>query len=174
MASHKKSTSWTSIRKLCHTEKAMDPLASLIYCKKENCYQEWGNQPVFDRTKRKLLMKDLSSLNKKEWDEMTPREFICNQRANKEYIAQFGSPYQSETLRGEWWQGPPGAGKTRFAHQEYPELFRKMKNKWWDGYTGQKTILLDDILDDKMGPRLLDWADHYPCRGEIKGGTIPL
>ena len=45
-----------------------------------------------------------------------------------------------------------------------------------NGLTGEETILLDDF--DKKGVCLSHylkrWADHYPCTGETKGGTVHL
>jgi len=81
-----------------------------------------------------------------------------------------------ETLRGLWFYGPPGFGKSRFVHETYPDLYSKPQNKWWDGYDGQSTVLLDDL--DEQGACLSHylkiWSDHYPCSGEIKGGTVKL
>lgn len=47
-------------------------------------------------------------------------------------------------------------------------------NKWWDGYTGQKVVLIDDLDSDCLGHYLKIWADRYKCSGECKGSTIPL
>lgn len=49
-------------------------------------------------------------------------------------------------------------------------------NKWWDAYSGQKAIILDDL--DKshafLGHSLKRWADRYAITGEVKGSTVPL
>lgn len=82
-----------------------------------------------------------------------------------------------EDVCGIWYHGAPGTGKSHKARELYGEdLYLKPQNKWWDGYTGQKYVLLDDF--DKqgacLGHYLKIWGDKYACSGETKGGTIPL
>lgn len=85
-------------------------------------------------------------------------------------------PYTHDTVRGVWYWGPPGAGKSYKARTTHPDAFIKAQNKWFDGYTGQKVILLDDF--DKsgvcLGHYLKIWADRYACTGEVKGATVSL
>lgn len=79
-------------------------------------------------------------------------------------------------VRGTWYWGKPGVGKSHRARAENPSLYIKAQNKWWDGYKGQGAVLLDDL--DKggscLGHYLKIWADKYACTGEIKGATVPL
>lgn len=87
-------------------------------------------------------------------------------------------PADQKATRGVWIWGAPGCGKSHSVRSKYPQadLFLKAQNKWWDGYQGQKAVLLDDF--DKLGSCLSHylkiWADKWSCTGEIKGGTIPL
>ena len=61
--------------------------------------------------------------------------------------------------------GPSGTGKSRFVAACWPDAFWKApESKWWDGYSGQETVVLDDFKDYAMPlvelQRLLDW---YLC-----------
>ena len=47
----------------------------------------------------------------------------------------------------EWVWGETGTGKTRRAVDDAKSMgsyFIKSNNKWWDGYTDQKTVILDE------------------------------
>lgn len=90
---------------------------------------------------------------------------------------------QSATIRDvqvNYWWGNPGAGKTFSAISilrnagESPYIAQKDNAFWWDGYTGQRTIILDDWDDTwttlTRAKRLLD---KYPLNLEVKGGYCP-
>lgn len=72
--------------------------------------------------------------------------------------------------------GPSGTGKSRKARDTWPGAYWKLNSsKWWDGYTGQDTVIFDDFKGSSMS--LHDFqrvVDRYPMDVEIKGGTIPL
>ena len=83
-------------------------------------------------------------------------------------------PYTPSHDRGVWIYGPSRTGKSTHARDKYSDHFDKQQNKWFDGYTGQKTIILDDLDQDVLGHHLKRWMDVHPCNGECKGSTIPL
>lgn len=69
--------------------------------------------------------------------------------------------------------GSPGTGKTRWAWENYPDLYSKPEGHWWDGYSGQETILLDDYYGDISYSTFLKVLDRYPLNLPIKGGFVP-
>lgn len=56
--------------------------------------------------------------------------------------------------------------------------YEKDQNKWWDGYTDEPVVLLDDadgtLALEGLTRRLKIWTDKYGVSGEVKGGHIPL
>jgi len=82
--------------------------------------------------------------------------------------------YEHDTVRGYWYWGRPGCGKSWKAYTDDPTAFRKLQNKWFDGYNGEDTIILDDLDQNLLGHHLKIWGDRYPCQGEVKGGMVNL
>jgi len=75
-----------------------------------------------------------------------------------------------------WWFGATGTGKSRKAHQDFPEAYWKMEgNHWWDGYFGQSVVVIDDYRTSCCPfQQLLRWLDRYPMMVEFKGGSVNL
>jgi len=86
------------------------------------------------------------------------------------------TPYDHDSVRGVWIHGPSGTGKSHAARNNYgSSFFLKPQNKWFDGYVGQATIVLDDYdCGATLGHHLKIWMDRYACTGEIKGGVTQL
>lgn len=72
--------------------------------------------------------------------------------------------------------GPPGVGKTRYAYDNYTDIYVKPpQGKWWDGYDGEDVVLIDefDHKDWNIG-YLNQICDGYPVKLEVKGGVVTL
>lgn len=78
-------------------------------------------------------------------------------------------------VTSELYYGDTGTGKSRFADHRYPDAFRKTNGPWWDGYSGQTTVIFDDFDSDFMSiGEFLRVIDRYPLSVPVKGGFVRL
>jgi len=72
-----------------------------------------------------------------------------------------------------WYYGPTGSGKTRAASAADPAAYWKSpSDKWWCGYEGHETVIIDDYRTDFCKFNfLLRLFDRYPMSVETKGGS---
>lgn len=88
---------------------------------------------------------------------------------------------EPDELRVRWYWGPSGTGKSRRALWEAKQLYdrrmvyKKMcdkNNKWWEGYEGQRAVILDELRNTSFEySYLLSLLDIYEMRVECKGGS---
>lgn len=81
----------------------------------------------------------------------------------------------SDHVRGIWVHGDFGTGKSRWFRDNIPiaKLYPKLCNKWWDGYTGQPIVVMDDLdkTHECLAQQIKIWGDRYGCILETKGGA---
>lgn len=97
-------------------------------------------------------------------------------RCRTAYNEMKNQEYNHNNVRGEWFYGEPGTGKSMTARSENAGAYLKSQNKWWDGYAGQEVVIIDDFdkAGECLGHHLKIWSDRYACTGEVKGGTVNL
>src|SRR6185503_7283590 len=72
--------------------------------------------------------------------------------------------------------GPPGCGKTRkvYDNHDITDIYKLNTSTngtlWFDGYVGQRILLIDDFKGWIKFTELLTILDVYPYRCQIKGG----
>jgi len=149
---------------------------AIAYCTKEETRvrgpYEYGT-PRAD----KIEIQDFAKLaiEGRRWEEvceMAPRFGLMYAKSYQALRAAKVKP-RSEKPTVLWLYGETGAGKTRFAYQNYPEAYWKMPdNKWWDGYNQEEDVIIDDIRADTFSfAFLLRLLDRYPLKVEVKGGV---
>ena len=52
-------------------------------------------------------------------------------RIEKDHMKVSG---EADDCKGIWVWGASGSGKSRWARDNYPETYKKLANRWWDGY----------------------------------------
>lgn len=93
--------------------------------------------------------------------------------------AHFADPGYRPGIKATVFWGPTHTGKTHRAALEAeatgsPTFWKTSTTRWWDGYKGERNVIIDEF-DGQIGMlHLLRWLDKYPCRVEIKGGFTPL
>lgn len=75
--------------------------------------------------------------------------------------------------------GPTGVGKTRDAYIKYwpdePHYVWKPSNgNWWDGYDGEKKIIIDEFRGQMTWSDILGLLDRNEYRAPYKGGFVNI
>ncbi|AYP28720.1 MAG: helicase [Cressdnaviricota sp.] len=157
--------------------------ASIKYCKKDGKFQEVGNAPILPAAKGQME-KDrwsvaLAATEVGVYDEVDPqiRLQFCRQLEwleNKAKLAQAPSTTSCAML---WFYGSANTGKSHAARADFPGAFIKQHNKWWDGYTNQRFVILDDVepgFCSSNASLFKMWADKYDFPAEVKGGSMKI
>lgn len=148
------------------------------YCSKQGDVFRRGNPPkgmgkTLDRAGKNRLLREKSLESLVEDGDISILTVPVLQKARR-ILSLAATPLQRMSTCGLWIYGPPGTGKTHYARTVWDDVFMKAQNKWFDGYAGESTILLDDLDTGILGHYLKRWLDKWPCYGEVKGGTVAL
>lgn len=100
---------------------------------------------------------------------------VQSYRTLRAIAADFARPVAMERSCHVFW-GKTGTGKSRRAWEEAGEdAYTKDPNsKFWCGYTGQESVVIDEFRGKIDISHLLRWLDRYPVNVEIKGSSVPL
>lgn len=153
------------------------------YCKKEgNVILEFGtlSAPVNtsqNASKKRNWALAMQLAKEGKIDDIDPSISVPHYHALKRIRQDYQKPAPHiEDVCGLWFYGPPGTGKSYTARHLYPDLYDKPANKWFDGYQGEETVLVDDFdLQHKvLGHHLKRWTDRYSFPAEHKGTTVQI
>lgn len=152
------------------------------YCMKEDTRVagpwEFGKRPMMRNSKTDWDA-CLQAAKQGEFDKI-PSGILLRNYGNIQKIYKDSCPVvDSPGVRGIYIYGKAGIGKSTLARGLFPgeSVYDKNHNKWFDGYKSQSVIIWDDLGIDQ--PKLFSnyfkvWTDRYGCRGEVKGGVVPL
>lgn len=144
------------------------------YCKKENKYEIWGEKIIQgQRTDLELIKKKIED-GVKMVDIAKDHfgDYIRYYSGFNKYKALIEKEKTKNYRKVEVivLSGKTGTGKTRKAMKEKNIYKIEGQNiKWWDGYEGEKNILIDEYNNDISITQLLNLLDGYQLRLEKKG-----
>ncbi|AUM61928.1 Rep [uncultured virus] len=152
------------------------------YCKKDGDYTENGTlapprgyaggaatKRRYEEAFETAINGDMNDIDK----DLLTRHYHAYKRIKQDNPTP---PEALDNVCGLWYVGPPNTGKSYAARERYPNLYDKPANKWFDGYRGEDTVLIDDFdMNHKvLGHHLKRWADRYAFPAEQKGTTIAI
>lgn len=150
------------------------------YCLKEpreRVGDEWGEPP------RRGARTDVASyadalkqttMSEREIFEQFPDDYLRFGRMFDRVRSLYAEPRNYPPKLIVFW-GPTRTGKSRRAYEENPGAYFKMKNStadWWDGYSGQETVIINDFYGWIQHCELLRLCDRYPHQVKIHGGFV--
>lgn len=179
-----KRTRFTALKKImprAHMEAAQGTdQQNLIYCTKTDKEAFIHGEPQTSGKRNDLKQVCDAVLEKKTLTEVAttfPVAYVKYARGIEHLVALLHTKRDvNDPPLVLWLWGKAGVGKTRFAYDQLPhdQIYMKDGTQWWDGYSQQQCILIDDF-DGKWPFRdFLRLLDRYPYRGQYKGGYVDI
>lgn len=113
------------------------PLQASDYCKKDGKFWEFGTLPQQgERTDWNKAVNDLNNGSDIQTIVSEQPQLLPSIRALERYKSLTHKSTHRD-VKVIFLTGAPGTGKTRWAWDNYPDLYSKPEGHWWDGYTSQ-------------------------------------
>nr|QTE03519.1 MAG: replication-associated protein [Motacilla cinerea CRESS-DNA-virus sp.] len=159
------------------------PQSNKLYCSKDGDIWEWGECPgkPLKRSRDELAISfKLASETGRDalnaWMELNPGVNYFSGHTLVRNHLRSAQPVERPDIAVEWVYGAPGVGKSRLAHERFPNGFvKEPRTKWWTGYNLERDVIIDDFAPKGIDiNHLLRWFDRYRCTVETKGDIVPL
>ena len=162
-----------------HVEPTKSQYDSMVYCKKDGDVWEDGDPPQRpedggeaekQRWKRTWDLAKSGELDEIDHD-IRVRFYGTLKKIKADHMVV---PDSLSSLDFHWWWGDSGTGKSRTARAENPDHYLKRPHKWWDGYTNQSCVIIDEWEPhhENLSSYLKTWADHHAFAAEVKGTSM--
>ncbi|UDN67418.1 replication-associated protein [robinz virus RP_954] len=144
------------------------------YCRKGNDYWEHGEpsrqgmrsdlKEVVETVKGAKRLADIVDKH--------PESYIKYHRGIEKLFGIIGSKTKRDWKTSVFvFFGETGTGKSRAAAEKAgKDVYYKPRGEWWDGYNGEKAVIIDDFYGWLKHDEMLRLMDRYPHQVPIKGG----
>jgi len=147
-----------------------------IYCKKDGDYREIGQISTGPGARTDIQqMYELAKQGKNDLELMEVNFKAFNQCFKSiDRYRSYTPPIRKHELTVHLFVGKPRTGKTRFAFEGNDDLYYQPigKDMWFNGYRGQKSVLIDDFSGNLRLCDLLRFLDRYPIQVPTKGSFV--
>lgn len=147
-------------------------------------YRVWPSLDAFQKAKQRSDLKALveaihngTTNSQLQMDDALRHIYFKYQKHTRTYRATMLKSSVSLVMNvsvGVIW-GDPGTGKSYYALTQYPDAYTPIITKngtlWFDNYTGQDTLILDDYNGEIQLRDFKRLTDNYKMMLPIKGGT---
>lgn len=148
---------------------------AITYCQKDNNFFEFGEAK--SQGKRNDLIAVTNAIVEGTFKSTDfPEQYVQYHKGIEAFKASllvdrdFNNP-----PKVIWRWGLAGVGKTRGAYEKHVNsVYVKDGTQWWDGYTQQEAIIIDDFCGKWPFRDLLRLLDRYPYQGQYKGGYVKI
>lgn len=150
------------------------PTQAIEYSRKEGDFHESGEPNRAGARHDLMEVKSAIDDGKSDMEiaELYFASWCRHRNAFKEYRLMKQSRSQRNIKILIYW-GPTGLGKTRRVAEEFPDAYWKPKGEWFDGYSGEKVIVLDEFYSWLSYDLTLRLCDRYQVKLPVKGSFVP-
>lgn len=146
------------------------------YCTKEGKFEEFGQKKSQGDRVDLWTVKQKMKNGENFGDIIEECENIAQIKMVEHAAIYFMKPRKTKT-KVDWFWGKTGTGKSTKAFEIAEEIgsaYWKDNTKWWNGYTGQKVVIMDDYREtpDFGFVYLLNLFYFTPIMVQTKGGYV--
>lgn len=153
------------------------PEKYITYCKKDgNFYEDGTPRKQGERTDLDDLKNDILNNTSNVNSIVVENPMAFHQYGRTlERIERIHlrTKFRTWMTKGYWLYGATGVGKSHMVFQDFDPKTCYVKNKltkFWDGYTGQEKVIINEFRGQIDFSDLLDLVDKWPMEVDIKGG----
>lgn len=156
---------------------AGDDLQNKTYCSKDgNVLYEVGTPSAQGKRTDIKQIADLIKTHSITLDELMfeyPDMYVKYSRSFEKMFSAVQLP-RSQQPEVHYRFGLAGTGKTRYCVEKHLNHYIKDNTSWWDGYSQQEAIIIDDFDNNIPFRTLLRILDRYVYQGQVKGSYVQI